>query len=99
MLEQLPDKRRQMVAIEHLIPKGRELRQMQTQLNHASTLKVGGAVGGQVTVWHPLPPPHHGSNWSSEVLCCRCTSGPPTSSSLLSSMSEWVGQCGVVVHL
>lgn len=49
MLEQLPDKHRQMVAIEHLIPKGRELRQMQTQLNHASTLKVGGLVGGAGT--------------------------------------------------
>ena len=49
MLDQLPDKRRQMVAIEHLISKGRELQQMQTQLNRASTLRVGGVVGGAST--------------------------------------------------
>ena len=91
VLEQLPDKHRQMVAIEHLIPKGRELRQMQTQLNHASTLKVGGSVGGAgtpsgVTVWKCPSPPL--SNWSSVALCCHCTSGQPISSSRPSSMSE-----------
>ena len=35
-----------MVAIEHLITQGRELRQMKTQLDQASALKVGGVLGG-----------------------------------------------------
>ena len=39
-MDQLPDKIRQVVAIEHLIANCKELKQMKTHLDHVSTLKV-----------------------------------------------------------
>jgi SWI/SNF-related matrix-associated actin-dependent regulator 1 of chromatin subfamily A len=40
VMDQLPDKIRQVVAIEHLIANCKELKQMKTHLHHVSTLKV-----------------------------------------------------------
>ena len=39
-MDQLPDKIRQVVSIEHLINDCKELKQMKAHLDHASTLKV-----------------------------------------------------------